>query len=141
MEIREATLEDNDELQKLQVRCPQGTNLVISVVNTPDFFARVKAYRDYKVYVVLEDKRIIGSGACALRNALINGREEKVGYVFQAFVDPDYRGRRIAGKMYEIREEYLRQKGAVLVYSIIMEGNLPSIRHVNREGLIPKFAQ
>jgi ribosomal protein S18 acetylase RimI-like enzyme len=134
MEIREARPEDNEELQRLQAKCPQGTNLRIAVVNTPDFFARAKAYRDYRVYVALEDKRIVGSAACALRKALVNRKEEKVGYVFQAFVDPDYRGKHIASKMYKIQEEYLRQNGAVLVYSIVMEGNLPSMRHLTREG-------
>ena len=134
MHIREATQNDNEELQQLQARCPQGTTLVVSTVNKPDFFARVKAYSDYKVYVAVEDNHIVGSTACALRSAMVNGTEEKVGHVFQAFVDSDYRGRRIAGQMHQAREEYLRQKGAVLAYSIILEGNLPSMRYIGREG-------
>lgn len=98
------------------------------------FFARVKAYSDYMVYVAVEDNRIVGSTACALRSAMINGKEEKVGHVFQAFVDPDYRGRRIAGQMHEVHEEYLRQQGAVLSYSLIIEGNVPSMHYISREG-------
>jgi GNAT superfamily N-acetyltransferase len=134
MYIREATQNDNEELQKLQARCPQGTTLIVSTINTPDFFARVKAYSDYKVYVAIEDNRIVGSTACALRNALVNGKEEKIGHVFQAFVDPEYRGRRIAGQMHQVREEYLRQQGAVLGYSLIIEGNRPSMHYIGREG-------
>jgi N-acetylglutamate synthase-like GNAT family acetyltransferase len=137
MKIREAAPGDNEELLQLQSRCPQGTNLVYSVVNTPDFFGRAKAYKDYKVYLAEEDGRIIGSAACSVHNALVNGKAEKAGYVFQTFVDPDYRGRHIAGKMYEVREEYLIQKGAALVYSITMEGNLPSIHHLTRQGFQP----
>lgn len=134
MKIREAAQGDNEELLQLQSRCPQGTDLVYSVINTPDFFGRAKAYKDYKVYLAEEDGKIIGSAACSVHNALVNGKEEKAGYVFQTFVDPDYRGKHIAGKMYEVREEYLKQKGAALVYSITMEGNLPSIHHLNRQG-------
>ncbi len=134
MYIREARQNDNEELQQLQARCPQGTALIVSTVNTPDFFARVKAYSDYKVYVVVEDNRIVGSTACALRSAMVNGKEEKVGHVFQAFVDPDYRGRRIAGQMHQVREEYLRQKDAVLGYSLIIGGNVPSMHYISREG-------
>jgi N-acetylglutamate synthase-like GNAT family acetyltransferase len=137
MKIREAAPGDNKELLQLQSRCPQGTNLVYSVVNTPDFFGRAKAYKDYKVYLAEEDGRIIGSAACSLHNVLVNGKAEKAGYVFQTFVDPDYRGRHIAGKMYEVREEYLIQKRAALVYSITMEGNLPSIHHLTRQGFQP----
>lgn len=134
MQIREATENDNEELQHLQARCPQGTKLIVSTVNTPDFFARAKAYSDYKVYVAVENNRIIGSTACALHSAMVNGIECQVGYVFQAFVDPDYRGRGIAGQMHQLREEYLRQKGAVLSYALILEGNLPSMHYLSREG-------
>lgn len=134
MYIREAAPNDNEELQQLQARCPQGTTLIVSTVNTPDFFARVKAYNDYQVYVAVEDNHIVGSTACALRNAMVNGKEEKVGHVFQTFVDPDYRGRRIAGQMHQFREGYLRQKNAVLAYSLIIGGNLPSMRYVSRES-------
>jgi GNAT superfamily N-acetyltransferase len=134
MEIREARPEDNEELQLLQARCPQGTGLIYSVVNTPDFFARAKAYDDYKVYTAVEDRRIIGSGACAIRSVLVNGSVEKVGYMFQAFVDPNYRGKQLAGQLYRTREDYLREKGAALVYTIVMKGNLPSIHHISRQG-------
>jgi N-acetylglutamate synthase-like GNAT family acetyltransferase len=132
--IREATQNDNEELQQLQARCPQGTTLIVSTVNTPDFFARVKAYSDYKVYVATEDNRIVGSTACVLRSAMIKGKEEKIGNLFQAFVDPDYRGRRIAGQMHQASEEYLRQQGVALGYSLIMEGNIPSMHFTSREG-------
>jgi len=64
MNIRDATIEDNQELQELQAKCPQGKTLIVSLVNTPDFFARAKAYGSYKVYVAYEDNQIIGSAAC-----------------------------------------------------------------------------
>ena len=83
MDIREATPDDNEELQKLQTRCPQGTTLIVSTVNMPDFFARAKAYEDYKVYVAFENNHIIGSAACAIRNAVVSGKVEKVGHEFQ----------------------------------------------------------
>lgn len=49
MYIREATPDDNKELQELQAKCPQGKTLIVSTVNTPDFFARVKAYESYMI--------------------------------------------------------------------------------------------
>ena len=134
MLIREATLKDNAELIELQAKCPQGTTLIVSTVNTPDFFARSSIYEDSKIYVVCEQTRIIASAACAVRNAVVNSKIEKVGYEFQAFVAPEHRGKRIAGRLLQIREEYLRKQGAVLSYSLIMEGNTPSIHHITRQG-------
>ena len=134
MYVREAAATDNDNLIALQKKCPQGTTIVVLSVNTPDFFGRVKVYRDYRVFVACEDDRIIASAACALRDVRINGDIEKVAYEFQLFVDPGYRGRRIAGQLHEVREEYIRKQGAALSYGIIMEGNIPSMRHTERQG-------
>jgi len=50
MYIRKATPDDNAELIELQTKCSQGTTIIVSTVNTPDFFARAKVYEDYMVY-------------------------------------------------------------------------------------------
>ena len=134
MYLREATKDDNAELIALQARCPQGKTIVVSVINTPDFFARAKVYEDFKVFVVCEDNRIIASAACGVRKAIIDNKAAKVGHEFQAFVDPEYRGRRIAGQLTQAREEYLRKRGAILSYGLIMEGNKPSMQHIERQG-------
>jgi hypothetical protein len=84
MDIREAVPDDNDALQELQSKCPQGTDLIASVVNTPDFFARAKAYESYKVYIAYEGNHILGSTACGFKNAVVNGEVRRVGYgIFQ----------------------------------------------------------
>jgi len=134
MYVREATPDDNDELQQLQARCPVGTTLILSTVNTPDFFGRAKAYESYKVFAACEDDRIIGSAACALRNALVNGEIRRVGYEFQAFVSPDYRRRGVATQLHQQREAYLTQQGAVLTYALIIEGNHPAMRYIEIQG-------
>ena len=134
MYIREAMPEDNDELQQLQAQCPQGTSLIVSNVNTPDFFARAKAYESYKVYVACEENGIIGSGACAMREALVDGMVRRVGYEFQYFIAPNYRRRGIAKRLRQKVEDYLTQHGAVLSYALIMEDNRPSILLFELEG-------
>jgi GNAT superfamily N-acetyltransferase len=132
--IREAVPDDTYELQTLQGRCPQGSSLIVSTVNTPDFFARAKAYEFYKVYVACEENRIIGSGACAIRDANVNGKISRVGYEFQYFTSPDHRRRDIAKRLRQQVEEHLNQRGAQLSYALIMEGNLPSMRLFEGEG-------
>jgi GNAT superfamily N-acetyltransferase len=134
MYIREAVPEDNDELQELQAKCPQGTTLITSVVNTPDFFARAKVYESYKVYVACEDSRIVGSTACAIRNALVSGTIRKVGHQFQLFAAPDIRRKGVASQLHQHRERYLTQQGVALSYALIMEGNIPSMRYIERQG-------
>ena len=40
----------------------------------------------------------------------------------------------VAGKLCRQREEYLERHGAVLIYSLIMEGNKPSMRYLEKQG-------
>jgi len=134
MYIREAVPEDSYELQQLQAQCPQGTSLIVSTVNTPDFFARVKAYESYKVYLACDGNRIIGSGACAIRSAVVNNKIRRIGYEFQYFTSPDYRRAGIAKRLRQQIEDHLIQSGTQLSYALIMEGNLPSMRLFEREG-------
>jgi GNAT superfamily N-acetyltransferase len=127
MNIREATIEDNLELQELQSKCPQGKTLIVSIVNTPDFFARAKAYKSYKVFVACEDKQIVGSAACATREAFLNGTIRRVGYEFQYFTSPHDRGKGIARQLHKQIGNHFNQHGAVLSYLLVIEGNLPAI--------------
>jgi len=136
MHIREATRADSAELVALQSRCPQGTSFRVTLVNSPHFFTRVEIHDDYCVYVVCEDTRIAGSIACIVRDALINGRVEKVGRVFQLFVDPVYRGRGLAGMLLAACEEYLKARDIRLAYAIVMQGNTPSMRCLERQGYV-----
>ena len=137
MHIREAILEDNAELKELQAKCPQGTTLMVSNVNTPDFFARAKGYESYKVFVACEGDRIIGSGACAIRNGRVNGDLCRIGYEFQVFTSPKHRNKGVARELLQHIEEYLTQNHAVLSYSLIMEDNLPSMKLVESQGFKP----
>lgn len=132
--IREATPDDNEELQKLQAECPQGRSLVVSTVNTPDFFARAKAYESYKVYVACEENRIIGSVAYGLREALVDGVPCRIAHEFQGFTSPDARKRGIAKKMLRIIDDELCDQKVALSYALIMEGNRPSMRMMESLG-------
>jgi GNAT superfamily N-acetyltransferase len=109
MNTREATPGDNQKLQELQAKCPQGKTLIVSIVNTPDFFARAKAYESYMVFVAHEENRIIGSHACAMRNAMVNGKLNKIGYSFQTFISPDHRKKGLAKKLLQYMEDHLIQ--------------------------------
>jgi GNAT superfamily N-acetyltransferase len=134
MEIREARSDDNDELQALQLQCPQGKKLILSIVNTPDFFARTKAYQSSKVLVALEGGRIVGSTAIAFRNAVVNGEISRIGYGFQAFVIPEYRRKGIVNFLAQQAEDIAIQQGAILMYGLLLENNLPAMRWLEHRG-------
>ncbi len=134
MYIREATSNDNEALQSLQARCPMGASLIVSQVNTPDFFARAKAYERRNVYVACDQSQIVGSAAYAVREAIINGSLKRIGYEFQYFTSPDYRRRGVGAMLHRHIEGYLKREGVALSFLVIMEGNKPSIRLFESQG-------
>jgi len=134
MEIREAAPNDNAELQALQAQCPQGRTVIVSIVNTPDFFGRVRAYESHKVFVACEEDRIIGSAALAIRQGMVNGELSRIGYQFQFFTSPQHRRQGVAKQLHRQVEDHLIQQGAALSYCLIMEGNLPSMQLVEDQG-------
>ncbi len=134
MNIREAVRTENEELQRIQAESPQGKSLIVSTVNAPDFFSRARSYKSYKVFVAEEEGRILGSAACATRDAVLATRVQPVGYEFQYFTSPSYRGHGVARELRRRVESYLIDRGVSLSYALIMEGNLPSMRLFEREG-------
>lgn len=93
MEIREAVSQESEALQRLQEQAPQGESLVISTVNIPDFFSRAKTYESWRVLNAYEGDRVIGSAACAIRDAVVGAHVRRVGYEFQYFTSPEHRRR------------------------------------------------
>lgn len=136
MQIREATPADNEALQAIQANCPMGASLIVSTVNTPDFFGRAKAYEWYRVYVAEEGGEIIGSAACAIREGLIDGRSHRIGYEFQYFTAPEARHRGVASRLHHHIEAVLDEEAVSLSYLIILEGNVPSMRLFEGLGFI-----
>lgn len=134
MKIREALFHESKELQRLQEKAPQGKSFVVSTVNIPDFFSRVRVYESWKVFNAYKGDQIIGSAACAIRNAVVGGHVHRVGYEFQYFTSLEYRRKGVAQALRKKIDDYLSDQGAVLSYACIMEGNLPSMRLFEREG-------
>ena len=134
MYIREATSNDNENLQNLQAQCPMGASLIVSQVNTPDFFARAKVYERHSVYVLCDHSQIIGSAASAIRDAIINGDLKRIGYEFQYFTSPDYRRKGVGVMLHRHIEDHFNKEGVALSFLVIMEGNKPSIRLFESQG-------
>lgn len=133
-DIREAGPDDNEELKALQLKCPQGKKVILSVVNTPDFFARTKAYQSSTVIVALDGGRIVGSTAIGFRNAVVNGEISRIAYGFQAFVAPKYRRKGIVNRLLQQAEDFSIHHSANLMYGLIIEDNHPAMRWLEHGG-------
>lgn len=135
--IREAEPGDNEALLGLQMRCPQGTELVFQFDRSPDFFARSMPYERSWTFVAEEGDQIVGSIECALREAYVVGVLCRAMYVFGIMVDPGHRRRGIASMLQAEVDGVAARVDADLIYVFIVEENVPSIRMAEKMGYVP----
>jgi GNAT superfamily N-acetyltransferase len=134
IKIREATDEDNQALIELQANCPQGTNLILKVDSSPDFFAHSKSFKDWCVLVAVDDGRIVGSAAYAVSDVLVEKTPVKAAYEYGFMVDPRERRKGIAATLQEHIERRATQKNVDLLSLAIVEDNLPSMNLFTKMG-------
>ena len=134
IEIREATEEDNQALIELQAKCPQGTNLILKVDSSPDYFARSRSFKDWSVLVAVDDDRIVGSAAYAVDDVSVETTPVKRAYEYGFMVDPKERRKGIAANLQEHIERYARKKNVDLLTLSIIEDNLPSMNLFTKMG-------
>lgn len=135
--IREAEQGDNEALLGLQMRCPQGTELVFQFDRSPDFFARSMPYERSWTFVAEEGGLIVGSIEGALREAYVGGVLCKAMYVFGIMVDPEHRRKGIASMLQAEVDGVADRVDADVMYAFIVEENVPSIRMTEKMGYLP----
>jgi GNAT superfamily N-acetyltransferase len=132
--IRETTEEDNEALNELQKRCPMGTSIVIGVDCSPDYFARSRPFKEWRVLVAVEDSTIVGSAAYAIIDTCVEGKRLKTAFEYGFIVDPVHRRRGIAEKLHRHIEHASLEKDVKLLHLDIIEDNSPSIGLFSKMG-------
>ena len=99
MNIREANDSDNPQLLSLQSKSPMGSDLVLQLDSSPDFFNRSRAYKDWCVLVAEEDGKILGAAGYAVQEKPIQGKRLKMVYEYGFMVDPEARRKGMASAL------------------------------------------
>jgi GNAT superfamily N-acetyltransferase len=132
--IREACEDDNDALNELQKKCPMGTSLVLGVDSSPDYFARSRPFKDWHVFVAVENNTIIGSAAFAVKHTYVEDNPVKTVYEYGFIVDPLQRRKGIARKLQRHIEQIALDGNVDLLHLDIIEDNIPSISLFSKIG-------
>jgi GNAT superfamily N-acetyltransferase len=132
--VREADKDDNDALNRLQKKCPMGTNLVLGVDSSPDFYARSRPFKDWHVLVAVENGTIVGSAAFATSDTYVEGNRTNTAYEYGFIVDPLHRRKGIAENLQRTIEQTAMDKGVDLLHLDIIEDNTPSINLFSKMG-------
>lgn len=124
VEIRIATQGDNEGLLALLRATPMAGTIALRIDRDPDFFALLRMRGESVVYVAVRGSEVIGCISAALRTVYISGAPETAAYVADMKVHPRYSGSRIALRLIQALEAYLRTAGIDVCISVVADGNL-----------------
>jgi ribosomal protein S18 acetylase RimI-like enzyme len=130
--IRDYIPSDDQAALRLEERCPQGKELLISF-HRQSFPKRSEMYGDYTILVGLFEGKLVSIVAGAVKEILIEGKKIRAGYFYDLRVDPDYRSLRmkIAKKMCAQITKRISPKSD-LVYCMIAARNLRALHLIKR---------
>lgn len=135
--IRDARKEDTEALIELDRRCVMGGEIELVFDRSPDFFARSRAYQDFRLCVAEEEGTIIGVGGVTVKSLRVEGISDRWAYFYDLRVDPAHRRRGVAGLIADVLGNTIRHAGVSAGYSWVIAGNRPSELFVERRGSVP----
>lgn len=119
-----ATPDDDRDIRALLARNPVPGRVTLTYEREPSYFEGCRlAGDDYQVLVARESStgRLAGVACQSVRRMYVNGRVERVGYLGQLRVDPDFRGRWLVSRGFQRLRELGANRGARLHIATITD--------------------
>ncbi len=135
--VRQATPADNAALLALDRRCVVAGATPTAFDRSPDFFARSRPYESWRVFVAEGDGGLVGVGAMALKTVLVGGEPVPAAYFYDLRVAPEARRMGVAGGVGDAVRACARSLQPAIGYSLVREGNVPSLTFVQGRGSRP----
>ena len=139
--LRDATPADNAALIELAASCPMNGEMSLRMDRGPDFFALNRLEGDrWNLAVAERAGRLVGSIAMSERNAYINGRPTRTGYVGDFKVHPSHRDTRIADALSLRAEEWFCSlPPAAPLFITVLAGNKAMERRLSGPRGVASF--
>jgi hypothetical protein len=133
--IREATPSDNEALLRLEADSPQGTGISI-LIDRADYFYRSRMHTQARVLLAVEDERIVGVMAFAVKDVLINGVPDRAAYFYDLRGEATYRRSMKRGllRLWKTVLEEVQAADAAFLYGHVKCDNYDSLNVATRLG-------
>ena len=133
--VREATAEDNASLIALELESPLLIGDVEETYDrSPDFFACHRVLPDHRIVLAEVAGRVAGAMVGVVHTPVIQGQPQRLVYIRQARVHPDFHGRRVAWLLANDLFAWAAERGSRGPYYLILPENKPSLSFVERGG-------
>jgi hypothetical protein len=133
LRIREATLDDNTALLRLEAESPQGTGISI-LIDRDDYFYRSRLHDRSKVMIAEEEGKLVGVMAFALKEVLLEGGIERVAYFYDLRGKASYRRSMKRGlfRLWKTVVGEIESQGGEFIYGHVKADNYDFTRFRHR---------
>jgi len=114
-----------------------GSDLLLQLDGSPDFFNRSRGYEDWNIIIAEEDGQIVGSAGFAVQDKTIGGSLFSGVYEYGFMVDPEHRRRGIASRLQESIDQHAKDRGSDFLHLNITEDNVASRGLFMKHGFQP----
>lgn len=121
--VRTATQRDNAQLAELTKLTPMKGRISICIRRYPDFFSILYKRGEPHVFVAVENETVIGCVSIVKEEMVLQDKLIPSYYLCDLKVHPDHRNKKIATIMCEQMHNYLLEKDADILVSIVADGN------------------
>ncbi|MDB9374646.1 hypothetical protein [Nodularia sphaerocarpa] len=135
-----ATADDDAALRQRMALDRMEGNISVSFRREPSYFAGCQVQGEKIQVIKCTDDRtgeIIGLGSRLINRAFINGELDKLGYLADLRVNPDYRRGTLLARGYKYFQNLHQENPVSLYFSLILEENVQAIKNLTggRAGL------
>ncbi len=139
--IRYRLAEHSDNQQLLDLTASTGMQGDISILidRQPDFFKLLEKRGETKVFVALDDDRIIGSLSVSSQLVYVGGERLPVQYIGDFKVHESYRNKGIGLMLCNEMADYVISAGSDLAFLNVAKGNKKPMSFFKNRPLVPDF--
>ena len=120
VDIREAKKEDLLYVLELYKQPDMDNGKVLPIEHAERIFDRISSYPNYRLFVALDDEKIIGTFALAIMDNLAHMGATS-GLIEDVVVKTDYQGKGVGKQMMKFAIEYCKKYGC---YKVALSSNL-----------------
>lgn len=136
---RLATNADNKQLVELTSASGMAGDIALRIDRKPDFFKLLNMRGQSKVFLALDDDRIVGSICVSLEDVYVGGQIYPLQYFGDFKIAEPYRNKFIGFRLCKELEKHVFAIGADLAFLNYAKGNTKPTRFLSNRPNIPDF--
>ncbi len=139
IKYRIAAPEDNQQLINLTAAAGMTGDIALRIDRKPDFFKLLEMRGETRVFVALDDDKIVGSLCVSLQQVYVGGHVYPLQYIGDFKVAEGYRNKGIGLQLCDNMADYVISNDADLAFLNVAKGNDKPVSFFRNRPNVPDF--